>query len=462
LVGRHRPGELVVTLLMMGVSGVRGVVGDTLTPDLVSRFAAAFGTYCRGGSVVIGRDARRSGPMMREAVAAGLTASGCRVIDLGIVTTPTIQLSVKGHKAKGGVAITASHNPIDWNAMKFIGPSGVFLNTKQGRRLIHIYRSKGIRYVSWDKLGEVVTHPNAAEEHVEHILRAIDVEAVSRKAPVVAVDCCNGAPSEVMQVLLKRLGCKAIPVNCEMTGTFPRGPEPTASSLRDLCRRMIEGGADIGFATDPDGDRISIVTEKGVPLGEEYSLVLATEFVLEHKLGPVVTNVATTRAVEDIATRRGCPLVRSAVGEANVVEKMIQVGAVIGGEGNGGVINPAIQYARDGPAATALILEGLCHFGGKLSILAKRLPKYYMIKKKIPCDPSRSKVLLEEVKNYFDGERIDLTDGIRVIRDSSWIYVRKSGTEPIVRVICEAKTKKEAVSLSRETTKLIQGSLCRG
>lgn len=451
-----------MTSLMMGVSGVRGVVGDTLTPDLVSRFSAAFGTYCGGGIVVIGRDARRSGPTMREAVAAGLTASGCRVIDLGIVTTPTIQFSVKRHNAQGGVAITASHNPINWNAMKFIGPSGVFLNSMQGRKLIRIYKSRNIRYATWDRLGEVVTHPNAASEHVEHILRVIDVEAISRKAPVVAVDCCNGAPSEVMQVLLKRLGCRAIPVNCEVTGTFPRGPEPTASSLRDLSRNVIEAGADIGFATDPDGDRISMVTEKGVPLGEEYSVTLATEFVLEHKPGPVVTNVATTRAVEDVATRWGCPLVRSAVGEANVVEKMIQVGAVIGGEGNGGVINPAIQYARDGPAATALILEGLCHSGRKLSILMKRLPKYCMIKNKVPCDPSRVKMLLNEVKEYFKGERVDLTDGIRVLRDSSWIYVRKSGTEPIVRVICEAKTKKEALRLSRKTTEFIQGSLCRG
>lgn len=447
---------------MMSISGVRGVVGDTLTPDVVSRFSAAFGTYCEGGSVVIGRDARRSGPMVRDAVTAGLTASGCRVVDLGIATTPTIQFSVKRHNAKGGVAITASHNPIDWNAMKFIESSGVFLNGEQGRKLIHIYRSKSIRYVSWEGLGEVVAHPNSAKEHVEHILRTIDVEAVSKRAPVVAVDCCNSAPSEIMRILLNRLGCEAIPVNCEMTGTFPRGPEPTASTLRDLCRKVIENGADIGFATDPDGDRISIVTEKGVPLGEECSVTLATEFVLEHKLGPVVTNVATTRAVEDIATKWGCPLVRSAVGEVNVVEKMIELGAVIGGEGNGGVINPAVQYARDGPAAAALILGGLCRSGEKTSILSEKLPKYYMIKKKIPCDPSRSKVLLEEVKEHFKGERIDLTDGIRVVRDSSWIYVRKSGTEPIVRVICEAKTKKEALSLSRDTTKLIQGSLCRG
>lgn len=448
-----------MTSLMIGVSGVRGVIGDTLTPDVVARFSAAFGTYCKGGTVVIGRDARRSGLMMREAVTAGLTAVGCRVIDLGIVTTPTIQFNVKRHNASGGVAITASHNPINWNAMKFIGPSGVFLNKEQSSKLVHIYRSKSIRYLPWERLGEVLTHSGAASEHVEHILRTIDVEAISSTAPAVVVDCCNSAPSEIMKILLNRLGCETIPLNCEMNGTFPRGPEPTAGSLKDLCRKVVETGADLGFATDPDGDRISVVTEKGIALGEEYSVVLAAEFVLEHRPGPVVTNVATTKAVEDVATRRGCPLLRSAVGEVNVVEKMIQTGAVLGGEGNGGVINPAVQYARDGPAATALILEGLCHFGGKLSVLAERLPRYYMIKKNIPCDPSRSKQLLDLVKEHFKGERIDLTDGIRVIRDSSWVYVRKSGTEPIVRVICEAKTKKEALSLSRETTSLLQGSL---
>ncbi len=446
---------------MISVSGVRGIVGEALTPDIVSRFSAAFGTYCTGGTVVIGRDARISGRMMRDAVAAGLQAAGCRVLDLGIATTPTIQFSVWSRGADGGIAITASHNPIEWNAMKFIDRTGVFLNGQQGRKLIRTYRTKEVRYARWDGVGEVVDVPDGAHRHAEHILQATDARAISARAPSVAIDCCNSASSGILKLLLERLGCEAIPVNCDATGTFPRGPEPTAANLKDLCRRVVESGADIGFATDPDGDRISIVTEKGVALGEEYSIALATEFVLQQRRGPVVTNVATTKAVEDIAEKYGCPHSRSAVGEVHVVEKMKEVGAVIGGEGNGGVINPAIQYARDGPAAMALILQGLCQSGGKLTDLTRELPRYYMVKRSIPCDAARSKMLLEEVRKHFEGERIDLTDGIRVMRGSSWIYVRKSGTEPIVRVICEAETRKEAEALSEDTARVVESSLCK-
>ena len=394
--------------LMISVSGVRGIIGDSLTPDVVSKFSGAFGTYCNAGTVVIGRDARRSGLMMRDSVTAGLRASGCQVIDLGIVTTPTIQFSIKDHNADGGVAITASHNPIEWNAMKFIDRTGVFLNAEQGSRLIRMYRKEEIRYVPWDRTGDVVKDPKGAQKHAEHILQTIDVEAISKKAPVIAIDPCNSASSEILQILLGKLGCEAVTVNCDLTGTFTRGPEPTAGNLSDLSEKVVETGADAGFATDPDGDRLSIVTEKGSPMGEEYSVTLATEFVLQNRLGPVVTNVATTKAVEDIAENYGCSFARSAVGEVNVVEKMKELGAVIGGEGNGGVINPAVQYARDAPAAMALILEGLCRFGGRLSDLTKKLPRYHMIKKRIPCDPSHWETLLREVKERFQDERIDL------------------------------------------------------
>ncbi len=446
---------------MISVSGVRGVVGDTLTPDVVSKFSGAFGTYCSGGRVVIGRDARRSGSMMRDAVAAGLRATGCRVIDLGLAATPTIQYGVTHHKADGGIAITASHNPIEWNAMKFIADTGVFLNAEQGRRLMRIYEGGRIEYVPWDGTGEVTLDPEGAQHHAEHILSNIESDAILERSPKVAIDCCSSVSSEILQLLLERLGCQIVALNCDPTGTFPRGPEPTAENLGSLSEKVIEAEADVGFATDPDGDRISIVDERGVPLGEEYSVTLATEIVLQKRKGPVVVNVATTKAVEDIAKEHGCPFERSPVGEVNVVEKMKETGAVIGGEGNGGVINPAIQYARDGPAATALILEGLCRYGGTLSKLSGRLPKYQMIKRKFPCEASQINALLEGVRRHFEGERLDLTDGIRLMRDSSWIYVRKSGTEPLVRVICEAKTEKEVRSLSESTADLVNGILCR-
>ncbi len=445
--------------LMISVSGVRGVVGESLTPDVVAKFSAAFGTHCGGGTIVIGRDARRSGAMMRDAVAAGLRAAGCDVIDLGIVATPTIQYCVRHHGAAGGVAITASHNPIQWNAMKFIGETGVFLNAGQAKSLIRTYDDGKIDYVQWDRTGDIAEDPGGAEHHAEHILRNVEVDAIARASPKVAIDCCASSASMILQALLKRLGCQAVPINCEVTGTFPRGPEPTAKNLADLCEAVRASGADVGFATDPDGDRISVVDERGMPLGEEYSVTIAADIILQRRPGPVVTNVATTKAVQDLAAKYGCPFHWSAVGEVNVVEKMQALGAVIGGEGNGGVINPSIQYARDGPAAMALILEGMCSSGMRMSQLAEKLPRYHMVKSKFACEPSKSAALLEGVRRHFEGEQIDLTDGIRVIRDSSWVYVRRSGTEPIVRVICEAKREEEARRLSIETGELVKGIL---
>jgi phosphomannomutase len=446
---------------MISVSGVRGIVGDSLTPDVVSRFSAAFGTYCRGGTVVIGRDARPSGPMVRDAVLAGLRSAGCSIVDLGIAATPTVQFAVQHHGATGGVAITASHNPIQWNAMKFIGPAGVFLNGVEARRLGRIYEQDRIRYARWDGLGTLSEDPRGADHHVDHIMKVVDSGAIMERRPAVAIDCCNSAASRILPMLLERLGCEVIKVNCDLDGTFPRGPEPTAENLEGLCESVRSCGADAGFATDPDGDRISIVTDEGVALGEECSVTLATEIVLRCRQGPVVANVATTKAVEDVARRHGCKYFRAPVGEVNVVEKMKEVAAVIGGEGNGGVINPAVQYARDGPAAMALFLEGISTSDTSMSDLAGGLPEYHMVKVKIPCEPSRTPALLEGVRRHFEAERIDLTDGIRVDRDSSWIYVRKSGTEPIVRVICEARTREEALGLAGETEDLVRHLLCR-
>jgi phosphomannomutase len=445
---------------MISVSGVRGIFGETLTPDIVTRFSRSFGTFCDGETVVIGRDARKSGVMMRDAVISGLRAMGCRIIDLGIAATPSIQYCVGHYDARGGIAITASHNPIEWNAMKFIDRTGVFLNRSQGERLIRIYEGA-------ESTGELtgtdglVEESRGFEHHANHILGMIDRDLVAGSDLTVAIDCCDSASSAILRFILNKLGCRAVPIHCGLTGEFPRGPEPTSENIEELSRKVVKSGADVGFATDPDGDRISIVDEKGSPLGEEYSVTLASEIVLQKSKGPVVTNIATTRAVEDIARKYGCTFERSPVGEVNVVEKMKEVGAIIGGEGNGGVINPAMQYARDAPAAMALFLEGLCRFDGTMSELAEELPSYYMVKKKIPCDPSRSDDLLAKVEERFSGERIDAMDGIRIDRESSWIYVRKSGTEPILRVICEAKTQREAVDLADETAEMVEEILCR-
>ncbi len=442
--------------LMISVSGIRGVVGSTLTPDVVAKFSAAFGTYCRGGTVVIGRDARKSGPMIRDAVVAGLRSCGCRVIDLGVAATPTIQFSVRQLNASGGIAITASHNPIEWNALKLIDRTGIFLDAEQGKRILSIYESNDIHYARWNSIGEVVEDPGADERHADRILSVIDTSKVSDRRPAVVIDCCNSAPSSILHLVLERIGCEVFTVNCDMSGAFPRGPEPLAENLDMLSQRVREVGADVGFATDPDGDRISVVTEKGIPVGEEYSLVLASNFVLERERGPVVTNVATTKAVEDVAKKWGCPFYRAPVGEVNVVKKMIEVGAVIGGEGNGGVINPKVQYARDAPAAMALILEGISRSERRISQLVEELPTYHMVKKKIECPPERAKEVLREVESRFEGEEMDLTDGVRISVDSGWIYVRKSATEPVIRVICESDRKEKAEELAEEAVGLVQ------
>ncbi len=454
-------GEPLDTL-MIGVSGIRGVVGSTLTPDIVAKFSAAFGTYCGGGTIVIGRDARRSGPMIRDAVAAGLRSSGCKVIDLGVVSTPTIQFSVTALSASGGVAITASHNPIEWNALKFIDRTGIFLDAKQGEKLLSIYNNNEIRYAPWDSIGELVEDAEANERHANRILRVIDTSKVADDPPMVVIDCCNSAPSGILLAVLEKIGCEVSMVNCDMSGAFPRGPEPLSENLTALSQKVREVGADIGFATDPDGDRVSVVTDRGQPVGEEYSLVIASNFVLEKQKGPVVTNVATTNAVEEVARRWGCDFYRAPVGEVNVVKKMIEVGAVIGGEGNGGVINPKVQYARDAAAAMALILEGVSRSGKKISTIVRGLPTYHMVKKKIPCPPERARIVLKEVASRYEGESIDLSDGVRITLDSDWIYFRKSATEPVIRVICESRKQERAEQLADEAVKLVKSILAIG
>ncbi len=444
---------------MISISGVRGIVGETLTPDVVTRFSAAFGTFCKGEKVVVGRDARASGSMLKDCVTAGLRSAGCDVIDSGTVTTPTIQYLVKERNAQGGVAITASHNPIEWNAMKFIHKTGIFLDQEQARKLIGIYEKNNIKYVPWHKIGKNYGESEGARKHAEHVLKSIDTDSITASQPTVAIDCCNSSSSEILQILLDRIGCTTIAVNCERDGTFHRGPEPTPENLEALSRVVRENDADVGFATDPDGDRLSIIDEKGNPAGEEYSLTLATQLVLQERQGPVVTNVATTKAVEDVASSHGCEFARAPVGEVNVVKKMMELGAVIGGEGNGGVINPSIQYARDAPAGMSLVLQGMCDFEGPISQLLSTLPEYHMIKEKIQFDPTNWEMLLNGLREHFRGQDIDLTDGIRVTRKDSSIYVRKSGTEPLVRVICEAKDEMEASRLTDQTTQLVNDIL---
>jgi phosphomannomutase len=363
-----------IPTLKISISGVRGVVGDSLTPALLTRFAQAFGTYVGGGRIIVGRDTRTSGEMVCHAVVAGLLSSGCRIIDLGVCPTPTVQLLVRRFGARGGVAITASHNPAQWNALKFIGADGLFLSGASGRELLDIYHQGDYTKVAGSAMRQVEVRRDALDIHRAAVLDVLGPLPAMPRRLRVAIDACNGAGSLVGPRLLQALGVDVVGLNIVPDGRFPRPAEPTPEALADLCRVVREQGCDIGFAQDMDADRLAVVSERGEPIGEELTLILATQHVLAGTPGPVVTNLATTHALEGAIAATGCPVSRSAVGEANVTEVMRRVGAVIGGEGNGGVIYPRINFARDSLVGMALILHRLAAQGRPVSAMVADLP----------------------------------------------------------------------------------------
>lgn len=442
--------------LMVSVSGIRGRVGEALDPEVVARFAAAFGAWAmaRGGStsIVVGRDSRVSGPLFHRVVLSALESVGCSPIDIGMAPTPTVQLAVEHHHAAGGLAITASHNPIEWNALKFIGPDGLFLAAEDGaamRRLV----DDGIRYVEWHELGTTTSDPGAVERHIDSVLALpmIDVDAIRARRFRVALDCCHGAGSVIMPALLQRLGCEVAAIGMTPDGRFPRPPEPVADQLGDLEALVRSHGAAVGFATDPDVDRLALVLDDGVAPGEDYTLALASRVVLRRKAGMVVTNLSTSRVLDDTAALFGTSVVRAPVGEVNVAVRMRELGAVIGGEGNGGVILPDLHLGRDAPLGVALILQLMVDEGRPLTSLVNELPRYAIVKDKLP----RPDVALDEVyaalRDRFPDAGTDVQDGLRLEWPDAWLHVRPSGTEPIVRVIAEAPDEERARRLVRES-----------
>lgn len=427
---------------MISVAGIRGVIGTSLTPEVALRFAAAFGTFAGPGPVVLGRDSRLSGPMIEKAVEAGLRSVGCDVIKIGIVPTPTVQLMTKLLRARGGIAVTASHNPPQWNALKFVSGGGLFLNKTQGKKVISIFHKGNFAFKKYDRLGSVKKYPTAAEEHVERILKLsfLNTDAVRRRKFRVVIDTCHGAGGPIFSLMLKSLGCQVISLHNEPNGKFSRPIEPLAKNLGELERAVIDNQADIGFATDADVDRLSIVSEEGRALGEEYSLALAAGFMFSHLKTKAVTNLSTSRMIDDLAAGCRTSVIRTPVGEANVVGAMIRSRAKIGGEGNGGIIIPELNYARDATAGMALILQMMAEQGEPISRIAARIPGYQMIKTTLTVrDPA---VFLKRTEKVFTKCRIDRKDGIKYVWPDSWVHIRASGTEPIVRVIAEAKTEK--------------------
>ncbi|MCI0515238.1 phosphoglucosamine mutase, partial [candidate division KSB1 bacterium] len=335
--------------LMISVAGIRGVVGETLTPEVILKFALAFGTQAGPGKIVVGSDTRVTGPMVKHAVIAGLQAVGCTVIDVGICPTPTVQMATEKLSDGGGIIITASHNPIEWNALKLLSKDGLFLTAEAGKQLQELVQKGTFNYVAWDRIGHYQSYEQALSDHQQAILALpyLDLKAIQKRRFKVALDCVNGAGSVMLPEFLRTLGCDVHPINCTPDGLFPHTPEPVPENLTQLCDEVRKTGADLGFAVDPDSDRLAIIANLGLPLGEEYTLALVTDFILKKKRGPVVLNASTSLAAEDIARAYGVDVLRTKVGESHVAQKMAEIGAVIGGEGNGGVMLPDLHLGRD-------------------------------------------------------------------------------------------------------------------
>jgi phosphomannomutase len=448
--------------LMVSVSGVRGRVGEALTPEIIAQFAAGFGAWAlarAGGKaqIVVGRDSRVSGPMFQPVVHAALQSVGCDVLDIGMVPTPTVQLAVEHHHAAGGLAITASHNPIEWNALKFIGPSGLFLDGAEAADMRKVVEGK-IPRATWDKLGTVSKDLDAASDHIERIMSLpfLDVEGIRKRGFKVGLDCVRGAGGVFMPVLLELLGCKLATINMEPDGRFPRPPEPVAENLGELQKLVFDSHCDIGMAVDPDVDRLALVSDEGVAIGEDYTLALAAKIVLRHRKGVVVTNLSTSRIVDDIAREAGSRVIRAPVGEVNVATRMRAENAPIGGEGNGGVILPELHLGRDAPAGAALMLQLLLEEGKPLSKIVASYPRYVIVKDKLDRPSAPLDAVYEVLKKAFPDAEVDTQDGLRLSWSDRWVHIRPSGTEPIVRVIAEAPTAEEAEKLVSDCRKPVE------
>ncbi len=451
--------------LMVSVSGIRGRVGEALTPDVVARYAAAFGAWsiARGKSrrIVVGRDSRVSGPMFHRVVVGTLQLVGCDVIDIGLTTTPGCQLSVEYHHAAGGLMLSASHNPVEWNALKLIGASGLFLEATEGVAMRALLES-GIPYATWDHIGTVTDDQDAAARHLESVLRIpyVDVEAIRRRHFKVALDCVRGAGATIMPLLLERLGCEVVSINMEPDGRFPREPEPIPENLKELERVVRDSGADVGLAVDPDVDRLALVADGGRAIGEDFTLALAARVVLRHRKGPLVTNLSTSLVVEDAAREAGVEIVRAPVGEVNVAVRMRELRAPIGGEGNGGVILPEVHLGRDAPIGAALLLQLLVEEERPLSALVASLPQYVIVKDKLARPNASLDSVYGALRAAFPDAAADGQDGLRLAWADRWVHVRPSGTEPIVRVIAEAPDEagaRELVRRSREPLDALTG-----
>lgn len=448
---------------MISVAGIRGIVGDSLVPETFLRYVLAFATLVEGGDVVVGGDSRLSRAMMRHLAFAGLASAGCRVHDIGLAPTPTVGMMVRELGAAGGIAITASHNPAQWNAYKFFGPDGGFLDREKNRVLLEIAESGRFRRAGYRDLGTVMPRTDAIDRHLEKVLAVVDREAIAARRFRVVVDCVNGVGGMILHPLLERLGCEAELFDIDVNAEFPRNPEPLPENLGRLGEAVRSSGADVGFAVDPDADRLALVDETGRPIGEERTIVLASDAVLARAdqggRGPLVVNLSTTRAMDDVAARYGVPLFRTPIGEAHVVGRIRETGAMIGGEGNGGVIYPPVHPGRDAATGVALVLSALAAEPGlKLSQLNARIPDYVMVKTKFESQGVETAALVARMKEEFaDAQALVTDDGVKAVFADRWVHLRPSGTEPVIRIFAEAPDRDSAQFLIDRARRRVNG-----
>ena len=451
--------------LMVSVSGVRGTVGGTLTPGVACEFACAFGTLVGAGkTATLARDTRPSGPMLRSAVAAGLVASGLSVIDLGVVTTPGAALMTAKLQAAGGAVITASHNPAPYNGIKFLQPTGTALTADQAQELRRLWEGRAFKLADADHQGSESMELRTHGFHVDAVCAVIDAKPIAARRFKVVVDSVNGAGGTVTPMLLGRLGCELAHINAEPTGRFAHPPEPVEENLAQLCQAVRKHRADVGFAQDPDADRLAIVDENGRFIGEEYTLALSAAFVLRHRKGKLATNLVTSRMIDDIAAAAGGQVVRAPTGEANVVEAILREGCIFGGEGNGGSIEPRVVAVRDSLVSIAYVLQYMAETNKTVSQLVAEIPRYTMIKTKFPCSPGAAAQVAAETHKAFTSRadaQFNTIDGLRIDLPEGWVSVRASNTEPIMRIMAEARDAAVAGDLVDRVRKIADAAIAK-
>ena len=443
--------------LIKSISGIRGTIGgemgENLTPIDIVKFTTAYTRFIASKHegkrlrIVVGRDARLSGEMVNNIIEGTLLGCGADVINVGLCTTPGTEMAVITHKADGGIIITASHNPKQWNALKLLNEKGEFLNDKEGKQVLALAEQEDFLFPEIDSIGKVILREDFNPTHIEQVLamRLVDVEKVKARKFKVVVDAVNSIGGVVIPALLRKLGCEVVELNCEPNGHFAHNPEPIPQNLTEITEVVVREKADLGVVVDPDVDRLALVNEDGTMFGEEYTLVAVADYILSQEKGNTVSNLSSSRALSDVTVAHGGEYFASAVGEVNVTTKMKEVGAIIGGEGNGGVIYPELHYGRDALVGVALFLTYLAEQGVTMTELRKRYPAYYASKNKIELTPAIDvDKVLREIKERYSTERVNDIDGVKIDFAESWVHLRKSNTEPIIRIYTEAKSEAEA------------------